>query len=578
MYQGRQQTRIYTVIRKDYLDRCQPTKLGNMGKDAHGQVIDVELHERTRQDASEVSQPICDRMATFASASFHCPSYVMLTSTRSALRRFSRWNTRLLHHGHTKVRNLTTDPSQGPVKVFAQYYSNPVSLATEYFARTFKYSLLGLLTLGVTIGTAFEAAHLYVENVALAAETDPDVRKWEWDLQGDRWSPPGSGGTEPALGFRCRHAVRGAWMAQNWGTGSGGSVIGGTSSSNIVGSATQSAQDFLTIAINIATRDRSNGSNISEGTLRMLITRHAILLESLGYKDSLLEARSELERMWKVFPPPGIEASQIAQRLGDLNRRLGDPDDAVVWWTRAVQLAQGKEPSDTLVVPTSPPSSPVAQRSLISTLVSVSAFYATTGQLKRAREVETLSLDLIRSIEQPRALTSSSPGEALHALYILHRSAILSIHLAEVEHGLRSSPETSIQWLTNAANSSERVAFALSEATQRDSGRAIPLSATARSPLIASYSGSASMQRPASSLLRDSRRSAAEAWHLIGILTEGSQTGSPMKAAECYGRALGWTGVDVEKLDEGVLPQVDEEWTPLLKNYIRAKSSSSKTT
>lgn len=502
---------------------------------------------------------------------------MMFVSTRFALRR-PRWNTRLLHHQYTRVRNLSTGPSQNPVNASPQYYSNPVSLATEYFGRVFKYSLLGFLTLGVTMGTAFEAAHLYVENVALAAETDPDVRKWEWDLQGDRWSPRGSGGTEPALGFRCRHAVRSAWMAQNWGSGSGGSVIegkGGSSTPNIVDSATQSAQDFLNVAINMAMASRANGSDIPEDTLRMLITRHAILLESLGYKDSLLEARSELERMWKAFPPSGVEASQIAQRLGDLNRRLGDLDDAVVWWARAVQLAEGKEVTTALVVPTSPPSSPVAQRTLISILVSVSAFYATTGQLKRAREVEALSLDLIRSIKQPESFPSSSPGEALHDLYILHRSSILSIHLAEVEHGLRSSPETSIQWLTNAAESSERVAFALSEATGRDSRRAIPLSTMTCSPLIAPYSGSASMQRPASRLLRDSRSSAAEAWHLIGILTEGE---SPTKAAECYGRALGWIGVDVEKLDEGVLPQVDEGWAPLLKNYIRVKSVSSKRT
>ena len=502
----------------------------------------------------------------------------MFTSTRSALRRCTRRNTCLLHHRYTEFRSLSTGPSQDPAKVSAQYYSNPVSLATGYFGRVFKYSLLGLLTLGVTVGTAFEAAHLYVENVALAVETDPDVQKWEWDLQGDRWSPRGSGGTDPALGFKCRHAIRGAWMAQNWGTGSGGSVVGGAGSSstpNIVDSATQSAQDFLNIAISMAMTKRANGSNISEDTLRRLIVRHAILLESLGYKDSLLEARSELERMWKTFPPSDIEAPQIAHRLGDLNRRLGDLENAVTWWTRAVQLAEGKEPTTTLVVPASPPSSPVAQRSLVSTLVSISAFYATTGQLKKAREVETLSLDLIRSIKQPGSSPSVSPGEALHALYILHRSAILSIHLAEVEHGLRSSPETSIRWLTNAAGSSERVAFALSETAQRDSTRAIPLSAMARSPLTPTYSESGSMQRPASSLLRDSRSSAAEAWHLIGILTEGSQTGSPTKAAGCYRRALGWIGVDVERLDEGVLPQVDEEWTPLLKNYIRVKSASS---
>jgi len=504
----------------------------------------------------------------------------MFAPTRSALGRCPRWNPRLLHRWDPQLRNLSTGSSQDPLNVITQNYSNPASFATEYFGRVFKYSLAGLVTLGVTLGTAFEAAHIYVENVALASETDPDVRKWEWDLQGDRWSPHGSGGTDPALGFRCRHALRGAWMAQNWGTGSGESVIGGPDSSSVVDSATQSAQDFLKIAINMAMKNRANGSNISEGTLRMLITRHVALLESLGHKESLLEARSELERMWKAFPPSGVEASRIAQWLGDLNRRLGDFDDAVVWWTRAVRLAEGKEPTTRipLVVPHSAPASPLAQRSLLSTLISVSAFYATTGQLKEAREMETLSLDLIRSIKQPEPCSSSSPGEALHALYILHRSAILSIHLAEVQHGLRSSPETSIQWLTNAAESSERVAFALSEATQRASRRETTLSTTARSPLIEPYSGSTSMRRPASSLLRDSRRSAAEAWHLIGLLTEGSQSGGPSKAAEYYGRALGWIGVDAEKLDEGVLPHVGEEWTPLLKNYIRVKSTSSQTT
>lgn len=521
---------------------------------------------------------MCDRIVTA-----FLPVSLMFIPARSALRRCPRWNARLIHRRDARPRTLTTSSPRDPLNVITQNYSNPASFATEYFSRVFKYSFIGLLTLGITLGTAFEAAHYYVENVALAAETDPDARKWEWDLQGDRWSPRGSGGTEPALGFRCRHAVRGAWMAQNWGTGSGDSVIGGPNSSstpNMVDSATQSAQDFLKIAISMAMTNRANGSNISEDTLRILITRHATLLGSLGYKDSVLEARSQLERMWKTFPPSGLEASQIAQRLGDLNRRLGDFDDAVVWWTRAIQLAEGKEPTTRipLIVPTSAPSSPLAQRSLVSTLVSVSAFYATTGQLKEAQEAETLSLDLIRSIKQPESFSSSSPGEALHALYILHRSAILSIHLAEVRHGLRSSPETSIQWLTNAAESSERVAFALSEATHRASRRETPLSIIARSPLIASYSGSTSMRRPASNLLRDSRRSAAEAWHLIGLLTEGSQSGSPSKAAEYYGRALGWIGVDVEKLGEGALPQVDDEWTPLLKNYLRINSGSVKTT
>ncbi|KAH9934742.1 aflatoxin-detoxifizyme [Fomitopsis serialis] len=57
-----------------------------------------------------------------------------------------------------------------------------------------------------------------------------------------------------------------------------------------------------------------------------------------------------------------------------------------------------------------------------------------------------------------------------------------------------------------------------------------------------------SMSKPAKSLLRDSRRTAAEAWSLMGILVERTRAaGSAEKALECYERALGWAGVAADR-------------------------------
>jgi hypothetical protein len=470
-----------------------------------------------------------------------------------------------------------------------QTYAMPTALAVDYFQRFVKYSLVGLFTVGFTIGTAFEATHMWVENVELAPDTDEEVHKWEWDLQTDAWSGGDAGGTDPALGFKGRHAVRSAWMAQNWGTGSGTSVMGskafsgqGTGGLNFVESRLEFAQDFLKIAINIATRRRGEGSPVLPQTINALIARHAGLMELMGSKDALFEARLGFERLWKDVPRTGVGAARIAHKLGDLNNRLGDSEDALVWWARAIQLACGNESSSKVppIVPQVAPSSPLAQRTLVSTLVSLSTYYATTGKLKQAQQLEESSLNLLRSIKQPDSLSSASPPHALHGLYVLHRAALLSIHLAEVLHGLKNSPETTIRWLTSAAESSERVAIFLMglPSIHPDAPNStIPHPPSSEAPLLDRYSKSKSMQKPASALLRDARRSAAEAWHLIGLLTEGPEATSAAKALECYERALGWVGVEADKVGGIARPgegTLEDEWKVLWRNYVRARNKT----
>lgn len=434
---------------------------------------------------------------------------------------------------------------------------------------------------------------MWVEKVELTAEDDEQVRKWEWDQEAERWSGGLEGGTDPALGLKGRHAVRSAWIAQNWGTGSGASVIGsnpfsgrsstGAGGLHVVEARLQYARDFLKIAISIA-EGKYSSDKLRPQTIVELLTRHAAVLERMGSPDALFESRSKYERVWAGLPGKGIDAARTALKLGDLNHRLGEPDDALAWWARAIQLTQkgGRERAASIppVVLESAPSSPSAQRILTSALVSLSAFYATSGQLHQAQAVEEASLELLKSIGSlDSQKPSSSPPETLHALYLLQRSSLISIHLAEVLFTQHKPLNTTIKWLSAAAESSERVAFALTglPLIHPDAPESkIPHPPSSEKSLLPAYSRSHSMRKPASSLLRDARRTAAEAWNLLGILNEEVDSSKPEKALECYERALGWAGVAADKSGgigepgEGIL---ESEWNILWGNYVRVRDA-----
>lgn len=461
----------------------------------------------------------------------------------------------------------------------------------DFFYRFLKFTAIGLFAVGATTGTAFGAAHMWVEKVALAPETDEETRRWEWDVEAERPSGGAKGGTDPGLGFRGRMAVRSAWMAQNWGTGMTTSVMGSkaysgrarseSGSLSAVPAQLEYAQDFLSIALNAALE---NPQRVRPETAGELTAWHASVMERMGTKEGVFEARTELERVWASLPGKGIDAARVASKLGDLNQRLDDPEDALAWWARSIQLVQDNARTEVSpippVVPQLPPSSPLAQRALASTLVSLSVFYATSGQLKKAKFVEEESLRLLRSIRQPEAFDSASRPQALHALYLLHRSALLSIHLAEVEHALKAKQEVPLQWLTRAAESSERVALALSglPVIHPDAPESrIPHPPSSDTPILSDYVKSPSMSKPAKSLLRDSRRTAAEAWNLMGILLERTRAaGSAEKALECYERALGWAGVAADRVggigkpSEGTL---ESEWNLLWASYVRVRDA-----
>ncbi|EMD38546.1 hypothetical protein CERSUDRAFT_153497 [Gelatoporia subvermispora B] len=511
-------------------------------------------------------------------------------------RGISRFQPRRYASSENRVSPSSSEPTGPPPvnPIHDRFYSS-ASTSIDVLRRFFIFSAIGLVFVGATTFTALFATHVWVENVELAPETDEEVHKWQWDLEAERWSGP-FGGTDPGLGLKGRMAVRSAWAAQHWGTGPGlgamGSrtaVHGGKKSGDldIVEARLEYAQDFLNIAINIAVKENTLG-NVCPGTVTELIARHANIMERMGTRDALYEARAGYERVWAGLPSKGLDAARIALKLGDVNARLGDRVAALHWWARSLQLTTDQQPSDAQTtipaIPPAPPSAPIAQRTLASTLVSLSAHYATTGDLKQAQAVEESSLNLLRSIPQPQSAESASPPQALHALYLLHRSSLISIHLAEVLYARKVKTADSVQWLYRAAESSERVAQSLvgRPIEHPDApGSRIPHPPSTEAPLVSAYAQNRSMKRPATSLLRDARRTAAEAWSLMGILTErngGSE--SIIKALEYYERALGWAGVSTDRAGgigqagEGTL---EKEWTALWSNYVRVREAARKT-
>lgn len=458
-------------------------------------------------------------------------------------------------------------------------------------ARFVRYSLIAAVGIAGTTLTAYEATHMWIENIELAPEKNEEAKRWGWDLERDKWTGGDSGGTDPFLGFSNRHRVRAAWSAQNWGAGSDTAKVISSSSSkgsfgsgglNVVETGLEYAQDFLRPVIDAAIAQEPSG-RLRPHTVLDLLMRRADILERMGSRDGWFESRSEYERVWTRLAGQGPEAPRVALKLGDLNHRLGNSADALAWWSRAIQQSGGDvSPLNPLLpaVPSTPPSSPSSQRALASAFVSLSAFYATTGQLRQAQTFQEASLNLLRSIRPPESFDKASAPQALHALYLLHRSALITVHHAEVLYALRQPAATSVQWLTQAAESSERVALLLTglPATHPDAPLSkIPHPPSSESPLLPIYKTSVSMQKPAKSLLRDARRSAAEAWNLVGILSEKSGDSRSLDTAlQCYERALGWAGVAADtaggigQAGEGIL---DAEWKALWANYVRVRDS-----
>lgn len=402
-----------------------------------------------------------------------------------------------------------------------------------FLGRMVGYSAAAIAGVGLTTLAVFEGLHQYVELGTMKPLQIDD--SWDWELEAYQWSGGERGGTDPALGLRGQHLVRAAWMVLNWGIGMDEAVVGTNSKGKktTVVKRVQYAEAFMSEAVAEAEQKLLDGAKLRPETLPELRTIYASLLESMGTEDALYEARTQYERVWSALSPlkNPSKLGRIALKLGNVNEQLGEAGAAEAWWSRALHLSGLIPSSNTqdvsnLALGSTPPS-PIQQRNAASALVALSAHYSTHGQLKQAQSVQSSALTFLRSIPTPPSLETASPPQALHALYILHRSALLSIHHAEVLYALRHPTKASTQWLFNAAESSERVIHALTGSTAE----------APKSSLATSYAQSPTLATPAEKLLRGARQSSAESWNLMGMLLEKQDK---KRAAECFEKALFW--------------------------------------
>ncbi|KAJ6596887.1 hypothetical protein DFH09DRAFT_1133018 [Mycena vulgaris] len=431
-----------------------------------------------------------------------------------------------------------------------------------------------LLAVGAAGAMLSTGTHMWLEHHLKRLKTDIDSdREWGWDLEAEGWTgDPSKDGTDPALGRQGRKLVRDAWFSHHRPESYGplGDDEEGAKDFNAVDALLLRTELCLRSAIAIA-ENPEIAPNLHPCTLPDLLTRRAAILERLG-PSHLGEARAQYERVWGLLAGKGIQAARIAVKLGGISQRLGEGPDALAWWARAIQLTSDTA-TGTLepIVPITAPSSPAAQRVLVSALVSTSAFYAMARQLKQAQKIEEGSLDLLRSIRPPDSLASASSPQALHALSLLHRASILSLHLAEVLYAQRAPAAECLQRLQAAATSSERVAYALVGTSVRGSEQSTP---SAEEPLLADYINNPYLEKPASELLRDARRSIADTWNLMGELTEKMGPSHRQLAFTYYQRAISWAG---RTNDEGALEPTDsilrDDWQLIWRNYSRMKAA-----
>jgi len=456
--------------------------------------------------------------------------------------------------------------------------------------RFITFSLIGIALFGVVTGCAYEGAHLWVEKNSLIPESS-QVRQWQWESDADKWTgDPLLGGTDPGLGIRARHFVRAAWMAYTWGIGQytkaiesydqRGSGLTGPGGIKIIDPQLQVTEYFLRAAIRHA---ESVSDSLYPHTLPQLFSLHGLILEKLGVQF-VPEAIADFERAWAGFNAQGLNAARTALKLGDIISRAGAGQEALQWWMRALQLIYNtssenlSDPKE--LISRQPPPSPLAQRLLSSTLVSLSAFYARSGQYHMAKFVEEKGLSALRAIQLPDSLMSASSPQALHALFLLQRSSVLSIHLAEVQQAQRKPIVSSVQWLTFAAESSERVARALTglplkKPEEFSIKNSLPHPLEER--LLTSYTSSGSMKSVSEGLLRDARRTAAEAWNLMGMLHEVRDGRNSKVALACFEHAVEWAGTPSPQAigrKEAAAGVPDEEWKVIWDNYQRVSGQT----
>lgn len=519
------------------------------------------------------------------------------------------------------------DPTPGytGAKRIQEQFSADVLRALRTLGKIFAWMGYGTIVGGLIMAMAFEGGHVWVEQ-QMKVKPDDDAKRWGWEPES--WTGGEYGGTSAKLGLFGRHAVRAAWFALNFRTPFLNAALSGENGK--YGALAFTDQDLHSAGIYleraIARMRDQEGKLPPDREVLDLLERYASVQELLASPAALVRAYRSYLQVHDGKASQRMKQAQLAVKLGNISERLGDEDSAMTWWSQAIALIKsdteenlerstprdsigtaespfsskidGIEPkthgahgehSQTetfnsapfrLILPVQPPSSPLAQRTLVSALLALSAFFSRRGYFEEAKYVEEKSFALIDRMVSPSDHSQigqrQTPGEVLHNMYLMHRKAVLTVHHAEVTYALekvsgKPDAANSLTDLLTAASLSEVVSQVLTGKTSvHVVTRSVttPVALAARANLLGSYGNSKLLRPSAERVLRDARLTVAEAWDLAGVLYQGRDDA---KAAECFERALGWTGI--ERAEDVSMTG----WEALWKRFVEAKERVGRT-
>ena len=248
---------------------------------------------------------------------------------------------------------------------------------------------------------------------------------------------------------------------------------------------------------------------------------------------------------------------------------------------------------------------PLVRRALVSLISTYAAHLAMYGRLAEASKYQSVGEMLSRHSDQG---TAGTPSAALQTLWLNLRSSLISMNSVEVDHALGQDTHTGLVRLAEATRKAEDVIRSISAPYNVQStvqkaadSQAIPYVPSKATPVrtveladrFGRTTSKSPLARPASQLLRDAQRTAAEGWNLSGVLYEklaGLTTGASERhslqelALDCHERAMGWStvasggeadGVNQIALDEDSLGlggkgvgKTTEYW----RNYMRVRA------
>jgi len=451
---------------------------------------------------------------------------------------------------------------------YTREFPDTVSFVWRNSRLFLKYSAVSLLAVTSLAFIVFESTHLYVEHVALTPrQPSQDItstdRAFAWDTEAESWTGPAAvGGTDPALTWRERHAIRSAWMLLNW-------------RASTTSTSTQHGESQLPPAaqyIQFVLQSTSTNDATSLSTRLDLLNILARICQSSSNTAHLTLARSCYEKASVLQSSNSIDAARTLSRLANVISRLGIYKEAEETWYRSIATLGPTVAQSSPALPSALPEDPPARRLLIQNFLALSTHYATSGQLPNALQVQSTALALYRPIHPSTNRAPISPYQLLHDLYIQHRFALLELQHAEVVYALsknKKNPDTSIFLLTSACSSFEDVIRTLSGLSDESSHKLYNASIRPPTQVDPAFASIKDLSQPSDNLLHDALRSAASSYNILGILLEKKGPSACQMAFECFENALWWNGGP-----EGPAEHIPEtEWKAVWTNYVRAREA-----